>query len=224
MVSNRSPFRNSRFPEPAMATTAKLNRRRSPRQERSRETVEAILEAAAQVFERHGYAAGTTNRIAERAGVSIGSLYQYFPNKDAIVVELMHRHLDELEQVAWPALRQLAADPPPLRVGLTAIVRGAVALHEHSPGLHRVLFEELPPPPGTRARLRNIFDQASGLIGEYLRACPGVNAPDPALAGRMIFQVVDDVTHGAVIHPREREHASVYARETVTMLERYLRG
>ena len=207
-----------------MATTAKLKPRRRPRQQRSRETVEAILEAAAQVFERHGYAAGTTNRIAERAGVSIGSLYQYFPNKDAIVVELMHRHLNELEEVALPALGQLVAEPPPLRVALTAIVRGAVALHEQSPGLHRVLFEELAQPLGIRARLQKIFDDASGLIGEYLRACPGVNAPDPALAGRMVFQVVDDVTHGAVIRPREGEEASVYARETVTMLDRYLRG
>ena len=57
-----------------MASTTRLKPRRSPRQERSRETVEAILQAAAHVFERHGYAAGTTNRIAERAGVSIGSL------------------------------------------------------------------------------------------------------------------------------------------------------
>jgi AcrR family transcriptional regulator len=207
-----------------MAATAKLKPRRSPRQERSRETVEAILEAAAQVFERHGYAAGTTNRIADRAGVSIGSLYQYFPNKDAIVVELMRRHLDELEEVAWPALRRLAAEPPPLRQGLTAIVFGAVALHERSPGLHRVLFEELPQPPEIRARLQKIFDEASRLIADYLHACTEVNVPDPTLAGRMIFQVVDDVTHGAVIHPREGQEASVYARETVTMLERYLRG
>jgi AcrR family transcriptional regulator len=69
--------------------------RKLPKQERSEATVESILDAAAQVFERHGYAAGTTSRIAERAGVSIGSLYQYFPNKDAILVALVHRHLAE---------------------------------------------------------------------------------------------------------------------------------
>jgi AcrR family transcriptional regulator len=62
--------------------------RRKPVQDRSLATVEAILEAAAQVFERYGYAAGTTNRIAGRAGVAIGSLYQYFRNKDAILVAL----------------------------------------------------------------------------------------------------------------------------------------
>ena len=58
--------------------------------------MQAILEAAAQVFERHGYAAGTTNRIAERAGVSIGTLYQYFPSKEAIVVALVRRHRERV--------------------------------------------------------------------------------------------------------------------------------
>ena len=207
-----------------MASAAALKPRRKPTQERSRETVEAILEAAAQVFERHGYAAGTTNRIAERAGVSIGSLYQYFPNKDAIVVELMRRHLDELEEIAWPALRQLAADRTPLRDGLTAIVVGSVAQHEQAPGLHRVLTEEAPQPPEIRTRVRAFFDHSTGLLADYLRACPGASRFDPGLAARMVFQVVDDVTHGAVIHRREGEEAEVYARETVTMLERYLTG
>ena len=51
--------------------------------------MEAILGAAAQVFEARGYASGTTNRIAETAGVSIGTLYQYFPSKEALVVALL---------------------------------------------------------------------------------------------------------------------------------------
>src|SRR5947207_4379776 len=113
----------------ATAPRTARNPRRRPRQERSRDTVEAIVEAAAQVFERHGYAAGTTNRIAERAGVSIGSLYQYFPNKDAIVAELARRHIAEIGAVAWPALEALVENVPPLREGLTAIVLGTVELH-----------------------------------------------------------------------------------------------
>ena len=63
--------------------------RKRPQQERSRITVEAVLEAAAQVLERDGYADLTTTAVAERAGVSIGTLYQYFPDKDAVIAGLV---------------------------------------------------------------------------------------------------------------------------------------
>ena len=69
--------------------------RKIPVQKRAIETVEAIYEAAAQVFSDMGYARTTTDRIAERAGVSIGSLYQYFPNKKSIAEGLMARHVRE---------------------------------------------------------------------------------------------------------------------------------
>lgn len=70
-------------------------RRREPVQARSKQTVERILGAAAHVFSESGYGA-TTNHVAEAAGVSIGSLYQYFPDKDALLAALQRRHLDEV--------------------------------------------------------------------------------------------------------------------------------
>src|SRR5262249_62418487 len=73
----------------------RLSPRKTPRQDRSRATVEALLEATAHILVRDGYARLTTNRIAERAGVNIASLYQYFPGKEAIVAELRRRHGDE---------------------------------------------------------------------------------------------------------------------------------
>lgn len=72
----------------------RLTPRRKPRQVRAELTRERILNSAAHVFAEYGYAAGTTNRIAEHAHMSIGSLYQYFPNKDAILAELLVRHID----------------------------------------------------------------------------------------------------------------------------------
>ena len=65
--------------------------RKAPVQARSRATYEAILEAAARILEAEGLAGVTTNRVAERAGVSIGSLYQYFPAREAILAELVKR-------------------------------------------------------------------------------------------------------------------------------------
>jgi AcrR family transcriptional regulator len=72
-------------------------RRRRPVQARSQRTVEKILDAAAHVFGERGYA-GTTNHVAERAGISIGTLYQYFPDKDALLTALHDRHLDQVSR------------------------------------------------------------------------------------------------------------------------------
>src|SRR5271154_816863 len=131
----------------------RLTPRKLPTQQRSEATVEAILQAAAQVFARHGYAAGTTNRIAERAGVSIGTLYQYFPNKDALLVALAESHLREAEGILRPVMIELSLRPPPLREGLELMVSAAMESHRQEPRLHRVLFEEAPRPPALRERL-----------------------------------------------------------------------
>jgi AcrR family transcriptional regulator len=205
-----------------MASRQRNSPRKTPQQERSRETFEAIVEAAAHIFERHGYEAGTTNRIAERAGVAIGSLYQYFPNKDAIVLELAMRHIAEAEALTWPALEQLVATAPPLRDGLMAIVWGMIGLHERMPGLHRVLFEEAPRARTLIATQQAYFDRATAGITDYLRKCPEVRVDDVSLAGVMVATVVDGITHGAVIHPRFGERPERCARETVAMLESYL--
>jgi AcrR family transcriptional regulator len=79
--------------------------RRLPRQARSRATIEAILEATAQILEAEGEAAFNTNRIAERAGVSVGSLYQYFPDKQSILREMARRETGALHRAtgALPA-------------------------------------------------------------------------------------------------------------------------
>jgi AcrR family transcriptional regulator len=73
--------------------------RREPKQRRSRDTVDAVLEAVPRVLTRHGPQAITTNRIAEAAGVSIGSLYDYFPEKQSIYLALHDRHVDAVHQV-----------------------------------------------------------------------------------------------------------------------------
>ena len=205
-----------------MASRQRVSPRKTPQQERSRETYEAIVEAAAHVFERHGYEAGTTNRIAERAGVAIGSLYQYFPNKDAIVLELAMRHIAEAEVLTWPALEQLVATVPSLHDGLTAIVWGIIGLHQRAPGLHRVLFEEAPRARALITTQQADFDRAAAGITDYLRKCPDVHVEDLSLAGVMVARVVDEVTHGAVIHPRYGERPERYAHETIAMLESYL--
>ena len=97
---------------------SKLSPTKLPRQARSRATVEAILKATADILAKHGYARLTTNGIAERAGVNIASLYQYFPSKQAIVAELRRRH--GIEQRAavggcWPSATARIFERPWMR-------------------------------------------------------------------------------------------------------------
>jgi AcrR family transcriptional regulator len=81
-----------------------LKQRKQPLQDRARTTVEAIVEAAAQLISAHGLESFNTNAVADRAGVSIGSLYQYFPNKDAIMAALIRRTQEERASALRSAL------------------------------------------------------------------------------------------------------------------------
>lgn len=111
-----------------------LGPRKSPSQSRARVTVEAILEGAAHILEREGSAGYTTNAVAERAGVSIGSLYQYFPNKDALTAALVDREtqllLDDIGAAAGHA------DPASR---MREMVRAAIAHQTRRPALARAL-------------------------------------------------------------------------------------
>lgn len=116
--------------------------RRTPKQLRSRRTVDRILAGAARVFVREGFEAATTNRVAEEAGVSIGSLYQFFPNKAALVAALRAAHLARVRDVMGGALR-----PEPARSLETIVddvVRAFETLDAAEPGLMRVLLDARP--------------------------------------------------------------------------------
>src|SRR5262244_4119896 len=89
----------SHWRSPGMASRPLTNPRKQASQERSRATVDALIEATARLLVREGFDKASTNRIAQEAGVSIGSLYQYYPSKEALVAALLERHIDEIMQV-----------------------------------------------------------------------------------------------------------------------------
>jgi AcrR family transcriptional regulator len=204
----------------------RLAPRKTPRQERARHTVTVILAAAAQVFERRGYAAGTTDRIAERAGVSIGSLYQYFPNKDSILVTLAERHMDGGVAVIRRLLEEVRTEVENGRVDLEGVLRRfvetMVGLHRYEPNLNRVLFEEAPLPAAVRRRLEQLEQDLADEVRELLERIPAVDVPDPALASYLLVQVVDDLVHGFVLHPPAGIDVNRFVDDLVRMLSRYL--
>jgi AcrR family transcriptional regulator len=204
-----------------MARPTELKPRRRPVQERSLATVSAILEAAAQVFERRGYAAGTTNRIAERAGVSIGTLYQYFPNKDAILVALVHRHLAESTAVLQPHLDRLNRGAGFDDV-LPDIVQAMVAMHALAPGLHRVLFEETQLPPALRGELDGLEDRLVDLAAQALATDPSTAPSDPPLTARVVISAIEGLTHRLVLRPPPHATPDTIAHEITELVRRYI--
>src|SRR5262245_5797295 len=125
-----------------MARKLHIRPRKSASQGRSRLTVDAILEATARILMKEGYDRASTNKIAAEAGVSIGSLYQYFPSKEALVAAVSERHSHEVLQLMRNALVKVAARP--IEVAAREFVSVAIDAHRVNPKLHRVLAEQVP--------------------------------------------------------------------------------
>src|SRR5438132_8532685 len=123
-----------------MAPRARTLPRKNAVQARSKATVDAILEATARILVKEGYDRASTNKIAEAAGCSVGSLYQYFPSKEALVAALIDRHMQQMtEIIEQQAVRLMEA---PLAFAVREIVRFMIEAHRVDPLLHRVLIEQ----------------------------------------------------------------------------------
>ncbi len=201
----------------------RLEPRKPPVQKRSRATVDGILSAAAQVFEMHGYAAGTTNRIAERAGVSIGSLYQYFPSKEAIAVALLERHVADTEHRLHDWVGHMVAERHGLRAALHDYVTGMLEMHSGRPRLQHILLEETPLPERVHRALLEAEGSAARTVAGLLRLYPEVRRAHLERAGFLVVQTVESLTHRFAAHPDQQVISRAnFIDESVTMLEAYL--
>jgi AcrR family transcriptional regulator len=153
------------------------------------------LDAAAHVFAECGYSAGTTNRIAERAQVSIGSLYQYFPNKDAVLRALMQDHADNGARLI--AEHSAAGLPADIDDALRVVVRATIDNHRDNPRLHRVLFEEAPRAPDFLAHLHEMERRAVEATAALLDAHPSVLAPS-RLTAHIVVTTIESLVHRLV--------------------------
>jgi AcrR family transcriptional regulator len=198
----------------------RLQPRRTPRQVRAELTRERILTAAAHVFAEHGYAAGTTNRIAERARISIGSLYQYFPNKDAILAKLLVQHID---RGTWTQADQLELSPGSLEATMRALVRDAIDNHSDDPQLLRIMIEEA----SFSQELLDTIDRHGkvrvGQVRDLLARHPDVDVRDLDTAAELIVFTVEMNTHKLMADPRAIP-VETFENELVDMITRYLRG
>lgn len=194
--------------------------RKTPRQARSRHLVQAILEAAARVFDEHGYANGNTNRIAEMAGVSVGSLYQYFPNKKALVSALHDLHIQEVARLMTDELSQHAVQASGDLID--RLIAALMQAHQDRPRLQRVLHTELPfyKPPDAIARW--ISEPARLLriwLGNPQDETPSMDIDHTA---SMLLHMGEALVHAAVLCPPPGLSSPEVAAHIARALKGYL--
>jgi len=181
-----------------MAARALTSPRKRASQERSRATVDALIEATARILVRDGFDRASTNRIAQEAGVSIGSLYQYFPGKEALVVAVIERHNREIMQVARDAV--VEAEGLPLEEAARKIIAAAIEAHRVDPRLHRVLAEQTPR-TGALESVEAFNSEAFRLFRAYLeRHRDQLRHVDLDLAAFVCVTSIEALTHTAVLH------------------------
>lgn len=192
-----------------------ISPRKAPRQRRSRRTVDRIVEAAARVFDDAGYLGATTNEIAAEAGVSIGSLYQYFPNKDALLVEIAHRHVSASVAALDELLTGLGR-----RHSLNDVTRRVVELlvgqHEHD-RMHLLIAHQAPRTPELDDELDRAHRHLVGIADTLLRE----QVPDDGqrlLAAQLVVAVLHAAIHDVILRrPRGRERDAAVALTVSTV-------
>jgi AcrR family transcriptional regulator len=193
--------------------------RKKPRQERAQSTVDAIVEATAHILVHDGYDALSTNRVAERAGVSIGSLYQYFPNKEALVGELVDRVSGRLFQIVFENLQQRSDAPPEELV--TVIVRALLHEKRQSPKLSKVLREQIPR-TGRLARyereVEKVVELGAGILAKHRSR---LRVRDPHVASFVAVHMLDALIHATVTQPAPASDETM-VRAITDAVTRYL--
>jgi AcrR family transcriptional regulator len=160
--------------------------------------VDALVEATARILVKEGFDKASTNRIAEVAGVSVGSLYQYFPCKEAIVAAVIERHQQDILRVVRGELAKAATQP--IAQGVRTLVAVAVKSHRIDPKLHRALAEQIPR-VGKLERVETFSRENYALFRAYLESHRDeLRAVDLELAAFVCVTSIEALTHAAVVH------------------------
>jgi AcrR family transcriptional regulator len=175
-----------------MGKISSYSRRHEPLQERSRQMVEWILESAYRLFTKIGYVNTTTNKIADLAGISIGSFYYYFPSKEAVLVELGKNHRRRMHEEIRNTIRNGPKNNP--KALIKEIMRRLVQLHREEPLLIAALADNtLVDRYLDRIKLEEDANFWS-TIEELLKAQSKID--NPARAALLIRQILVSVAHG----------------------------
>lgn len=203
----------------AKQTKALDSKRRIPQRAGSQETVAAIYEATARILLSAGREGLNTNLIAEKAGVSIGSLYGYFSNKEQILLDMARREMDALrDRVAEALMDNSGNEPSPVRRAIRALVKGYSTRNR----VRRILMETLFAHGGSEEMARPVFEIAEMLVrnrGMFLP--PGADMPSP-VGMYVITRAIDSVIRAASYEHVPFLESRAFEDELVRLVRGYL--
>lgn len=191
--------------------------RKKARQARSQATVDAIVQATAHILREKGAHKLSTNAVAKRAGVSIGSLYQYFPNKESLILELGRQRAERM----LTTLSGLAAG------SLEDIVRGYVAANIAEQRKDPALQAALTTASLTHGigRLRTDLARGRQVVAAFLSLhLDDLRIADPEMAAFICVGSVSSLLHGATLEDPALLNNPAFGEEVVQLVLRYLRG
>lgn len=194
--------------------------RKQPRQARARATVDAIIEATAQVLVADGYVGLTTNHVADRAGTSIGTLYQYFRNKDELIEALIDRELERHLQIIIPWISSLPSAP--LEETVRRYVRATLDRHVEQGELVRVLYDQADR-VGHMALTRLWLGRLEPMIEAGIRLRPEFDLPAPAITAGLLCRAVHHGIEMALHGRRELLADPRFAEELACLICGFLR-
>lgn len=202
-----------------MPAKRRINAGKQPLQQRSRETVAVILEAAARVLEQHGLEGYNTNAVAERGGISVGSVYQYFPNKDALTLALIASFEEALLAKVRNAI--LASEGKSLTASLNLVIRAQLEVHAERAGLNRILETEedrLRPPSAEPSAANQLKSLVATLLAGHRHEI-GRPVDDDAIEDLIV------ISRAMVDHALQKDLSRPAAsRRVLRAIEGYLHG
>jgi AcrR family transcriptional regulator len=206
--------------------TAGSDQRHQPKQSRSVETFNSILKAATDLFEERGYEQTTTHQIAAGAKVSVGALYRYFEDKEAILKELYERETLRLRQRVFEEIKitDIVGQDIPRLVRETLTV--AFSIYSERPGLRRVLSEQARKVPDLVALRRTQEQQLHLAVRQILSAAPGIRLPDIEVGAYLVSLFMESLIDDYLLH---RQGDSEFEQERIVegaadFILRYLTG
>ena len=203
-----------------MPPKARINPRKHPTQDRSKQLVASLLDATAVILVKHGYEGLTTNRVAESAGVSVGSLYQYFPNKEALVASLIQRWSDSVLETISHSYQGVQHQP--IEDAVVSLVKTTLETSKVNVKLHRILLQQIPnveASPGIVQWNRRMAELVASWLELHREQ---LEVDDLRLAAEIVVMTLASLSDYALIHRPELLNSPAFVRHLSRLVLGYL--